>query len=216
MQNYRGSPRLRNVYAVSKPVVALGVLLALVYAGGRAFAETPAQRTAAKRAFVQGDEAFKQDRFEDALKAFQEGYALSDKPRFLLNIAHCQRKLGQLAEALASYKQFLATDPKAGDRELAEQMVAEVEPLVAQENAARIQREQAAQLAVAPAPPAPTPAPTTHETIDVVEKTPAPLYTRWYFWAGIGAVVVAGVAVGFALSGGDDSKQVGSWGEIRL
>jgi len=181
-----------------------------------AVAETPAQRTAAKEAFVRGDAAFKQERFEDALAAFKSGFELSEKPRFLLNIGHCQKKLGRLEEALNSYQRFLATDPKPADRDLAQQMVDEVTPLVAQEKAEREQRERAAQLAMSPPPP-PAAATVPLNNIQAQTTEPdVPIYSRWYFWAGVGVVVVAGVVAGVALSGGDDTNHVGTWGEVRL
>lgn len=204
---------------VSKRVATVCLVAALYFGGGQAMAETPAQRTAAKKAFVEGDAAFKQERFEDALAAFKTGHELSGKPRFVLNIAHCQRKLGRFAEALASYQQFLATETKPADREVAEQMIAEVRPLLAEQEA---ERERAKQLALAsppPAPPPPLPAPVLPENDGgLVQASPAdvPIYSRWYFWAGLGAVVVAGVAAAVALSGDESAKQNGSWGQLRL
>lgn len=213
--NYRGLGRLRKLYGVKTWVAYACFSIVLVSGAGLAVAETPAQRMAAKQAFVDGDAAFKQERFEDALSAFKNGFELSAKPRFLLNIGHCQKKLGRFSESLDSYQRFLATDPKSADRELAQQMVDEVTPLVAQEKAEREQRERTAQLALNPPPPVEPTVPLN----DVQAQTTvpnSPLYSRWYFWAGVGTVVAAGVLVGVALSGGDSTKQVGSWGEVRL
>lgn len=206
---------------VFKRVATLCLVAALCFGAGAARAETPAQRTAAKRAFIQGDTAFKQERFEDALAAFKTGHDLSGKPRFILNIAHCQRKLGRFAEALASYEQFMATETKLADRQVAEQMIAEVRPLLAAQEA---ERERANRLASAPPPqpsatPLPLPAPALPANGDGLvqaSSTDPPLYSRWYFWAGLGAVVVAGVATAVALSGDESARQNGSWGQLRL
>jgi len=213
--NYRALGRLRKLYGVKTWVAFACLGFVLSGGAGMAVAETPTQRTAAKEAFVRGDAAFKQERFEDALAAFKSGFELSKKPRFLLNIGHCQKKLGRVEEALDSYQRFLATDPKPADRELAQQMVDEVTPVVAQERAEREQRERAAQLALSPPPPPAATLPLN----DLKEQTTepdAPIYSRWYFWAGVGVVVVAGVVAGVALSGGDGEKLVGTWGEVRL
>lgn len=37
-------------------------------------------------------------------------------------------------------------------------------------------------------------------SLEVKAAPPAPLYTRWYFWVSIGAVVAAGVATAMAIS----------------
>jgi hypothetical protein len=43
---------------------------------------------------------------------------------------------------------------------------------------------------------------------------PAPLATRWWLWAGIGAVVVTAVAIGFAASGGSSPFPCGGGGRV--
>jgi hypothetical protein len=64
--------------------------------------------------------------------------------------------------------------------------------------------------AVAPSP-APSPGPTATLT-----ATPAPsggespIYTKWWFWAGAGALVVGGVVAAVALSGGSS----GTWNNV--
>lgn len=195
-------------------LVVLGALLA----GGQAVAQAPDEQEAARKAFREGDAAFKASRFEEALTAFERGYELSRRPRFLLNIAHTQRKLGQMRAALASYRRFLLTDPKPDDRDMAKDMAAEIEALLAEEDALR----------AANAPPPPTqppqaapeplvaPAPVVLDAGSEPDDSPA-LYERWPFWAGVGVVVVAGVVAAVLLSGGDEAApRSGSWGELRL
>lgn len=178
-------------------------------------AETAEEKAAARQAFVKGDAAFRANRFEEALSAFEEGYALSRRPRFLLNIGHTQRKLGHMREALASYRRFLLTDPKPDDQALARQMVTEIEALLAEEAAL------APQQATQPPPPAPEPMvaapPVVLEAEAPDEGADKPVYHRWYFWAGVTAVVAAGVIAALALGGGgSDDVRSGSWGELRL
>ncbi|MDX2023021.1 MAG: hypothetical protein SF187_22495 [Deltaproteobacteria bacterium] len=206
-------PPRQNLALLKRGIPALGLVLVLFW-GAPARAETPAERAAAKQAFIDGDNAFKNERYEDALAAFTHGYELSQKPRFLLNIAHTQRKLGRLRDALANYKQFLDSSPNDKDRALAEQMVAEVEPLVAKEDADRAMREREAQSAAIAEPAPDVAAPGTD--LQAAAPPPAPVYKRWYFWAGVGAVVAAGVVTAVVLSGGDDAAKAGSWGELRL
>jgi tetratricopeptide (TPR) repeat protein len=214
-RNYPPATRLRKLHTVKTRGINACLIVVLVAWAGLAAAETPAQRTAAKKAFVQGDDAFKQGRYEEALAAFKSGFELSEKPRFLLNIAHCQRKLGRFGESLENYQRFLETDPKPADRDLALKMVAEVTPLAAQEKAEREQHDRAAQLSVNPTAPAATAVPLTDVAAHPAEAA-GPLYSRWYFWAGVGVVLVAGVFTVLALSDGDAASQTGSWGEVRL
>lgn len=197
--------------------VLVAAFLMCLAGAGAAWAESPEQREAARQAYTTGDLAFKEGRYEDALTAFQQGYELSHRARFLLNVAHTQRKLGQMREALATYKRFLLTDPKPADRSLAEQMVKEVDALLAEEDALKATSGPPLPSA-ADAPPAFQAAPPVVMHADAsAAPAPPPLVQRWYFWAGLGALVAAGVVVGVALSGGGDPGRTnGSWGELRL
>lgn len=176
-------------------------------------AQSEADEEAARQAFRKGNKAFSEARYADALTEFTRGYDLSKRPRFLLNMAHTQRKLGQERDALASYRRFLLTDPRPQDRALAEDMVREIEAVLAQQDAAAASAQQAtAAPLVRPAEPsapvvmAPPPAPA---------PTPS-LVHRWYFWGGLGALVVAGVVTGVIVANSKSSREEyrtqGTWG----
>jgi len=62
---------------------------------------------AAKKAYARGDKAFRAGKYPTALKAFEEGYQLSGKALFLLNIAHCRHLVNDAPGALESYRAFL-------------------------------------------------------------------------------------------------------------
>jgi tetratricopeptide (TPR) repeat protein len=170
---------------------------------------------AARAAYKRGNEAFADRRYQEALVAFTEGYDLSKRPRFLLNIAHTHRKMGQMREALATYKRFLVTEPAKLDKEAAEQSIVEVEQFLAEEEALK-KSEPAPAAAPEPLPVVPAPAPVAD--LSATSAEPAPLHRRWYFWAGVGAVVVAGVATAVLLSSGSETsfKDNGTWGSLRL
>ena len=202
-------------------VLALTTLLV----GGWANAETAAERDEAREAFRAGDAAFQASHFEEALAAFERGYQLSQRPRFLLNVAHTQRKLGQDREALATYQRFLLTDPKPEDRAIANEMVTEIEARLAQEDSAKarqaLERTQPPEHTQAPqAVPQPviTAEPVVLNTTATIDEQPSKaFYQRWPFWATVGGVVVVGAVGVLLLSGGDsDGRQSGSWGDLRL
>ena len=85
---------------------------------------------AARRHFAEGDAAFKAGHYDDALKEFEAGYAVSRRPGFLLNMAHTQRKLGHLREARSLYKKYLLVDANSKLRD-------EVRSVIPQSSTAR-------------------------------------------------------------------------------
>jgi tetratricopeptide (TPR) repeat protein len=170
---------------------------------------------AAKKAYSRGDRAFRAGNYMDALAAFEEGYKLSGKALFLLNIAHSKHLMKDAPGALQSYREFLETNPEAEDRATAEKAIEEL--------SAELPPEPVA----APEPPPPVPEPTGPLASPVsVSLTEAPakaeaspgITSRWYFWAGVAAVVAAGVVVGVLVSGDEDPsfQMTGNWGAVRL
>lgn len=51
------------------------------------------------------------ERHQEALTAWQAAYAMRQRPGLLLEIGRSQQRLGQAAEAAASFRRFLAADP---------------------------------------------------------------------------------------------------------
>jgi len=172
---------------------------------------------AAKKAYSRGDRAFRAGNYPDALSAFEEGYKLSGKALFLLNIAHSKHLMKDAPGALKSYREFLETNPEAADREIAEKAIEELLAALPPEPVA----------APAPEPPPPVPEPTTRtgsptalsltEAPAKAESSPG-ITSRWSFWAGVAAVVAAGVVVGVLVSGDEDPsfQMTGNWGAVRL
>jgi len=188
------------------------LLLALALcAPASAFAQSKADIKAAKAAYARGEKHFAAGRYESSLAEFQKGYELSKKELFLLNIAYAHEKLGHLQEALDHYERYLATGLEAEERTEVEARVAEV---------------KAALPPPAPAPaPVPAAAPVAESENPLLaekikepkpEPTSKPLTSRWEFWAGVGAVVVLGVVIGVAASGGPEFQSRGSWGARQL
>jgi hypothetical protein len=150
-----------------------------------------------------------------AYREFAAGYALTERPLFLFNMAEAARASGDLAKARDNYTQFLQKDPK--------------NPLAAtaQSRISEIDRGVAAPLlgpSPAPASPAPAvtgsppprdpvllPAPVTGSPSSIAPRgdrlpmgpvaiassatEPTPIYKKWPFWAVVGGVAASGLFV---------------------
>jgi tetratricopeptide (TPR) repeat protein len=155
--------------------------------------------------YRKGEEAYNAGRFEDAFREFEAGYATTARPAFLLNMAHTERRRGNLRNARALYLKFLLVEPQSKYRGEVEQVVKQLDGALAAEQAA----VPPPALPLAAAPPA------LLVPAFVVESPPPrrPLYKRWWTWAAVGAVVVGAVVTGVALSGGSYQKD-GSLGTL--
>ena len=174
-----------------------------------AAAGTDTTRTRDARAhYEQAVAHYNLDEFAPALAEFREAYRLKPDPSFLFNIAQCHRKLGETDAALDFYRKYLRSLPDAPNRADVERIVADLRSR--QTSAPAAAMPAPAPLVEAPPPIAPPPAPAPVEPApapraDVLVATPAtqapaPIYRRWWFWTGLGAVVVGAVVASVALS----------------
>jgi tetratricopeptide (TPR) repeat protein len=161
---------------------ALGLLL-LLGLTARAQAQSADDVSRAKTHFEAARALYSLGNYESALREFTSGYSLVPKPRFLLNIGHCHRKLAQYDKARDAYQRFLAEVPADDpDRAEAQRYLTEVEN---------------------------TPTPTPTPVVTPVASTPSPVITTappdkkmsklklHLAWAiPVGAAVVVGLAVG--------------------
>lgn len=147
---------------------AVFVLVTLLASTARAESE-------AERLYNQGQQAYEALRYDDALTAWEQSYAISKLPALLFNIAQAQRqraRAGDCTKATANYRRFIALMPKSSERATAEGFIAELAPCV----------EQEAKPAVAPAVP-------------VTAQPIGPVVTRE---GGGGGKKLAGYAIGGA------------------
>ena len=153
---------------------------------------------------------FNLDEWKEAAAEFKEAYRLHPDPLFLYNIGQCYRKLGDHAEALSYYRKYLRAAPRASNRAEVERRMEELEAALAAASKSR----EGPPPPVIPPPPEPTPPPPAAVTplpasLAVAPPPPAnvgivsepapppepPVYKRWWFWAGVGAAVAAGVTI---------------------
>jgi len=88
----------------------------------------------ARDLFRAGLTAMREERYQDALRAFSQAYALVPQPQTLLNLAGAQVRTGRLVSATESYRRFLrdaAQGPAAVYRDDAQRALDEAERKVA-------------------------------------------------------------------------------------
>src|SRR5689334_2986846 len=101
-------------------LVALSVFLQGLPSTARAEPATPpdpasdeAKRADAKARYEQGVEAYKKDRFKDAIDLFLEADHLAPSAPLSFNIARSYEKIGDDAGALRWYRDYLRREPNA-------------------------------------------------------------------------------------------------------
>ena len=212
-------------------VLALVVLTAAL--GERPAQAGEAELQQAREHFRRGDQAFKAERFEEAYREWESGYKLSGRPLFLLNMAHAERRRGELDSARSLYKKYLLMEPTSQLRVEVEQVLSEIDSALEAKRPVASAAAPAGETSPSPTapsfdpnvPPAPPPGssaggpgllgPPGAES-GIEQSADRPVYKRWWFWAGVGTVVAAGVVTAVLLGRGDDYTRSGSLGTIGM
>ena len=167
---------------------------------------------AADQRELKAREAFAAQRYQDALDLFAKLYAETLHPIYLRNIGRCYQNLGQPDQAISSFRDYLrkAKNPTADETREIEGYIKEMEDLKRRKetSASSSTPPPATDTSSAPVTPLPSASPqpaSGSPNASVVLTAPAaapeeapPLYARWWFWAIVGGVVLAGVGVAFA------------------
>ena len=149
--------------------LVLLILCSVATASRPAFADDPATRTA-KRDFERGEKLFALGKFDEALDEYQKAFDAAPIPDFMFNIGQCYRNLGNLDQAIFSFKKYLQLQPDAPNKEAVQKLIADLE--------AKRDREAGAKL-------------TQNHAGDGQEHEGSPVYKRWWFWTGVSVVAVA-------------------------
>ena len=207
-----------------------------VSGGGVAQAADPEAVARARELYKSGEKAFKAGKYEEALHDWETGYQLSNRPLFLLNMGHAERRRGQLANARTLYKRFLLMEPETKLRDEIEGVLAEIDSTLAADASGK-SGSGPASAAVTPVPAVPTgdegstasfgpPSPAalaaqvegqplaTIGTTAPAAEAPRPVWRRWWFWAGAGTVVAAAVVTTLLVRRGDSYDKAGSLGTL--
>ena len=221
--------RARALPALLAFALALGAGSAGSLAGRSAAAADSENVRKAREHYKAGDTAFKAGRYEDAYREWEAGFDLSGRPLFVVNMAHAQRKRGELQRARALYQRYLVMEPTSKLRAEIEGVLEEIDAAIEAEAATKPAPAPDSATAVAAPPPVaapplvltPPPPPPEHRAVANLgaagssEGADRPIYQRWWFWTAAGGAVVAGVLTAVLLRGGGDSyTKNGSLGTI--
>ncbi len=172
-------------------LVALSLGLAVLCAPQRATADDAATK-AAKRHFSKGEKLFALGRFDEALGHYEQAFESKPLPGFLFNIAQCHRNLGNLDQAIFSYRKYLRLQPDAENRDAVERQIEELED----------EKERSG-------------GPVLRDPRDPRKRartSKKPIYARWWFWGGVAAV--AGASTGTFLLTRDDGAPATDLGNV--
>ncbi len=102
----------------------------------------------ARADFERGAALYRAGDFRAALAAFEAAQARAPAPQSLFNIARCQERLGQLADAVDSYTAYLAAATEAPDRAAVASRIQELRARLPLEASLRISVEPPSPVAV--------------------------------------------------------------------
>jgi hypothetical protein len=146
--------------------------------------------------------------YQVGVRLLAELWVTTKDPTWIYNQARCYEQNGQNQLAISRFREYLRVSPSLPTNEInaVKQRIDELQSQLVQPNA--------------PLPPEPPPPlePKTNVTIsqpEVAQPAPSdlgltsappepaptqPVYQRWWFWTGVGALVVGGVVTGILLS----------------
>jgi tetratricopeptide (TPR) repeat protein len=215
-------------------LLVLGMFLNL---SPRAEAAAEDDKAVARAHHETGTRLYDLREYSGALKEYRAAYLAKPDPAFLFNIGQCLRKLGHNTEALDFFREYLKKAPPDNpNRDLVETLIHNIQGGLSSEQDP-FDRTAGGQTELRPAPeaiPPPAPGPispsekaqqpaapslvtpnaTQPAGVDLTVSAPAteehastPTYRTWWFWTGMGAVVVAGTVTAIVIAsrgGGTD------------
>src|SRR5262245_33199869 len=125
--------RARTSRGVAPLVLPALMLLSARFGGALALAAEPVEEKTAREHYERGREAFRAGRYEDAYREFEAGYNLCQRPKFLLDMAHAERRRGELRNARDLYRRYLLVDPESKLSASVEAVLREIETVLATE-----------------------------------------------------------------------------------
>lgn len=159
----------------------------------------------ARALFEQGELAYEEGRYEEAISAFEQAYGLSARPLLLYNIANAQERLGMLSEALDNLR-YYREDAPSDEIAVLDRRIRGLEDRVArqqrEDERRRADQEQIARTAAEAAAAAAV----RGRGGRTPDEPPAPVL-GWSLTIGGGALAAAGVVFGvLALGARSDAE----------
>ncbi|WP_434041989.1 MULTISPECIES: TonB-dependent receptor domain-containing protein [Sorangium] len=138
--------RPRGRAALARRLCACAALVGAMAAARGARADA---RTEARLHFRAGMELIAQKQYDEGIRQLQKANEILPHPNVVFNIARAHAEAGRIEQALAAYREYIASDPP--DREQVTRIVAQLEQRLAAQRAAPAPEPQQ------PAAPAPQP-----------------------------------------------------------
>lgn len=168
---------------------ALLVLSIAVSVGAAAQPAAPSPE--AKEFFRQAKERYGAGNYPEAVTLFRKSYELSKAPALLFNLAQAQRRAGDCAGALGSYREYLTAMPKATNAAEVRDFIAVME---------RCTREQSRPVQPTLVPSTPVSSPSEPEALIPIQA--APTSNSGFVGLAVASGILAAAAggVGFGLN----------------
>ena len=189
-----------------------------------AAAAPPDSEADARKAFEEGQKYYNLGKFERAIELYEKAYELTPKAGLLFNIAQAHRLNKTYERARFFYQSFLRNMPDAVNRAEVEERIAEMTRLIEAQ-------PKEPQPSVEPQPSS-SPVPVMVPTPEVVARTVVPesgpgvpeaprdrsrpIYKKWWFWAGVSAVVIGATVVALTVPGGGSDAPDSDFGIRKL
>src|SRR5690349_17724289 len=173
---------------ITRLFLLLCVCLAVAVPARTSYADDPATR-AARRHFERGEKLFALGKFDEALEEYQTAFDAKPLPAFLYNIGQCYRNLGDLDQAIFSFKKYLKLEPEAENKDAVNRLVEDLEDQKARGEGEKFVRKKP-------------------------QGESKPIYKKWWFWTGVGAVVVGGSIGIYAASNNGSGPPMSDLGNI--
>jgi tetratricopeptide (TPR) repeat protein len=189
------------------------VMAAVVLTGLSAPARAD-DRTEARAHYDKATTAYALGHFADAAAEFEQAFTLKSDPALLYNAAQAYRLAGNRERALQLYRNYIRVYGRRAEHAPdVEWHITELEKALPARPAGTVE-PASVTTAAPPAPAAPAAPSVTAAQLaapppaaSLVEQpaapgaaTPRPIYERWWFWTGVGAVVVTAAVVGVVLA----------------
>jgi tetratricopeptide (TPR) repeat protein len=168
----------------------------------------------ARQFYNRAEESFRSGLFAEALAAYRRGYALHPLPGFLINIAQCHRRMGELQLARDTYQTFITVAPDSRFVTEVRVVIGELDELLkdSTENSS-IEKQRVGEAKPQSIDTATLKTTRTHGLVtsesgqeqNILTKTTnvtlpqKPSGIRWWLWGSVAGVVVVGIVTAVAL-----------------
>jgi tetratricopeptide (TPR) repeat protein len=184
--------------------VAILTLLAMSAWAPRAARAADDAEAEARRHYNDGRRLYDEQKYREAAKEFEAGYAILAKPGFLINIGHSYRRAGELRKARHYYELFLEKDKTSPQREEVQTQIKTIDETLADEAVAEAGKP----------PPAPQPAAAAPVHVAACPEPAAATARPWWPWlvSGLAVAVAGGVVAAVLVTRGTKGDACGTLG----